>query len=84
MRITVKDISWTDKLKPSEEIRYDHVIGGTPLGDFEITWKSWKEYPSYTIEHKAFGYIGDENSLESAKEAAESSFESLVIACIKA
>lgn len=78
----VKSIEWSEESQANEEIRYNHVIGKTPLGNFEIIWKSWKEYPSYTIEHTVFGYVGDHASLEDAKADAQKRYESTVKACL--
>lgn len=47
---------------------YDHIILMTPIGDFIIEWKSWKENPSYDITFRDTEWISSEYSLEDAKE----------------
>jgi len=39
----------------------------SPIGDFIIEWKSWKEQPSYDITFKEHEWIGCEYSLDKAK-----------------
>lgn len=52
---------------------YDHCYGKTALGTFKIEWKSWKDYPRYSLiftpPAEEFIYCGD--TLESARDAAE-------------
>jgi hypothetical protein len=43
-------MNWTKESGPNEEISYNHIKLSTPLGEFVIDWKGWKEYPSYSIE----------------------------------
>jgi len=65
-------MNWTEPKPPTEgESNYDHVRLQTPLGEIIITWKSWKESPSYDIEIGFGEWIGCEYSLEDAKEKAE-------------
>lgn len=59
-------MEWLGPFKPSNYSPYDHVICDTPIGSITIEWKSWKENDSYTIYIKG-EYIGDEYSLEEAK-----------------
>jgi len=81
--VVIKKIDWSEKLEANEQIRYSHVIGKTALGDFEITWKSWKKSPSFTIEGEFFGYIADEVSLDAAKGVAETFYETIVMRCLE-
>lgn len=46
MRIV--QIEWEEECEPNSYIRYNHVIGKSPLGNFIITWKKWKESPCFT------------------------------------
>jgi len=54
-------------------ISYDHSILNTPFGRFLITWKSWKEYPSFDVDEWPFADIPTihEASLEAAQEGCE-------------
>jgi len=64
------EMNWTEESKPKEGIsHYTHVIAETPLGRCIIEWKGWKESDSYSIT-LGNDYIGDEFTLESAKERA--------------
>ena len=48
-------MNWTEKKPPTAGIsRYDHTTCESPLGQFMIEWKSWKDEPSYDIK------LGDE------------------------
>lgn len=78
----VKQIEWSEERPSNAQIPYNHVIGKTPLGNFEITWKSWKESPSFNVEHTVFGYISDHISLDDAKKDAQDYFEKTVLDCL--
>lgn len=41
----IRQIQWGEHRRPDEDCPYDHVIGKTPIGDYRITWKGWKEDP---------------------------------------
>lgn len=61
-------MNWTEPCKPKEGVSYyDHIIAETPLGICIIEWKGWKENDSYSIK-LGIDYIGDEFTLEDAKE----------------
>jgi hypothetical protein len=61
-------MNWTEPKPPTEGIsHYNHTILTTPLGDFIIEWKGWKDNPSYDIM-LVDDWIGCEYSLEEAKE----------------
>lgn len=38
---------FSEIFEPNENCRYDHVICDTPIGKFQIEWKSWSEYDNY-------------------------------------
>ena len=83
----IKKIEWSDVKCPNEENPYHHVIGKTPLGDFLITWKGWKESISYDIEHEFYSAhvcgFSSFFSLEEAKEQAKNAYEIKVSECIE-
>lgn len=65
-------LQWTDNMPPSETCRYDHCIAKTPFGRFLITWKSWKEYDSPTVDETPWGgWFGAFNSVDDAKAACQ-------------
>ena len=43
-------MKWSEPHKPNDNISYDYVTMDSPLGEFIISWKSWKETPSYDLE----------------------------------
>lgn len=79
----VKKIEWSEERSSNEQIGYDHVIGTTPLGNFQITWKGWKDSPSYTVEHMVFGYVADHISLDDAKKDAQERYDKTVMNCLE-
>lgn len=63
-------MKWTKETEPTNEIPYSHVKLETPIGEFIITWKGWKENPSYDVECEN-EWIGSNFDLDSAKSLAE-------------
>lgn len=43
-------LKWSEPSPPTSGCRYDHVTAETPFGRFLLTWKSWKEAPSYGFD----------------------------------
>lgn len=81
--IKVKPLSWSEPQAPNSEISYDHVFAETPFGRILITWKGWKENPSFDVDEspwpdnfKAFF------SLEEAKMVIEKEFCNRLLACL--
>jgi hypothetical protein len=65
-------LQWTESMPPNNECRYDHCIAETPFGRFLITWKSWKDYDSPTVDETPWGYWGGGfNSVDEAKAACQ-------------
>ena len=68
-------------------ISYDHSILETPFGRFLITWKSWKDCPSFDVDESP---LKDnpaiyEFSLEAAQEECERVYgEAISIALLEA
>lgn len=76
-------IAWGEITEPNEEHRYHHVKGESPIGEFLITWKGWKESPSYDVDETPFGYPTIyEITLEAAKEEAQKFFERKIHSCL--
>lgn len=65
----IKPLSWSDPKKPCEECRYDHVRSETSIGNYQIEWKGWKDYPGYTL-YFGGNYIDAFDGLIEAKIAA--------------
>lgn len=61
---------WSKDSKPNDVSHYDHTICKTPLGDFIIEWKSWKESPSYDVMLND-EWIGNTYKIDDAKEMAK-------------
>lgn len=86
MTTMVKPLEWCEPREGTEAIRYDHVIAETAIGRILITWKSWKDYPSYDIEEIPWGdgagFYGY-SSLEEAKEVAFEELQKMVFSLIE-
>ena len=63
-------MKWSEVNKGNDNIHYDHVTLDTPLGEFVITWKSWKENPSYDLELED-KWIGVDYDLDQSKSRAK-------------
>lgn len=61
--------AWTDATPPNGECPYDHCACETPLGTALIAWKSWKDYPSYTLTVDD-EWIDTFHTIDEAKNAA--------------
>ncbi|GMQ92264.1 MAG: hypothetical protein BMS9Abin11_1586 [Gammaproteobacteria bacterium] len=80
----VKNIDWSKEFPPNSECNYNHVKGKTPLGDFLISWKGWKDSPIYDVEHIVYGgYRYNLGSLDDAKEEAQKRYTETVLSCIE-
>lgn len=65
-------MKWSKESNPKEGVsHYNHTILETPIGEFIIEWKGWKEDPSYTIMLEG-GYVTDVWDLLEAKKTVES------------
>jgi hypothetical protein len=65
-------LQWTDNTPPCEECRYDHCTAETPFGRFLISWKSWKQFGSPTVDETPWGdWYGAFNSVDAAKAACQ-------------
>lgn len=73
-------LTWTDPSEPNEACPYDHTKAETPFGAYLIEWKSWKDYPGYSVELRD-EFIATGDSLEEAKELAQADFDRRLTAC---
>ena len=81
-RVKVKLLEWSEIRPPNEEVRYDHVVSASALGQWSIEWKSWKDYDDRTIFLDGdFVANGGEN-LEAAKAAAQADYERRIISAL--
>lgn len=78
----IKALEWSEPAPPTKDVcHYDHCHADTPFGRYQIEWKSWKDYPGYTVE-APWEWIGTEDTLEAAKLSAQADFERRVSAAI--
>lgn len=80
-----KQIEWGEVSPPNEQVRYDHVIGMTPLGRVLITWKGWKKLSAPTIDEMpgCDGFFGaGYDTVQEAMVAAQAAFDELIGRCI--
>ena len=63
-------LSWSNEQQPNTEIRYNHVISVTPIGNFTIEWQEWKENDRMCV------YLNDQYlyTFETLVEAKEGAF----------
>ena len=47
-------LTWTTFECGENSIPYNHSIAETPFGRFLITWKAWKDMPSYDLDESPF------------------------------
>lgn len=63
-------LSWSEEYEPNEIIRYNHILADSPIGEFSLEWKGWKENDDVAIYLDGY-YLNSENTLEEAKEAVD-------------
>ena len=79
----IKQIQWSEVRQPDDDCCYTHVIGETPFGRFLITWKGWKESPSFDVEESPWDvWVGSGYDLENAKKLAQDYFEKTIMEAI--
>lgn len=61
-------LTWSAAEEPNSDSSYNHCFCETPLGRAFIEWKSWKDYPGYTLQI-CDQWIGCFDSLDEAKTA---------------
>ena len=77
-------LEWSGHKKPNYDCRYEHITAETPFGRFLITWKSWKEYHSPTIDETPWGmWYEPAPSVDKAKEIAEREYCRRIQECLK-
>jgi hypothetical protein len=82
--VPVAHIKWSNHKQSNDEIRYDHVIGKTPFGNFQITWKSWKESDCPTVDETPWGdFFGAYVSVDEAKSACEAEYKKRIEQCFQ-
>lgn len=81
--VNLKPLVWTDPAPPNAKgIRYDHVTAESPLGQYSIEWKSWKERDTYDMYLTGW-HIESCLGLDEAKQAANDHMASMVLACLE-
>ena len=76
------DIEWDDISEPSSICSYYTLDGKHPIGEILISWKECKVCHPYNVDIQGVGEIGDYNSLEEAKKAAQDKFHEIIMSCI--
>ncbi len=61
---------WSSEHEANESIRYNHVLADSPLGQFSIEWKGWKDHDAYGV-YLDGDYLDSDNDLDEAKLIAE-------------
>lgn len=80
----VKKIEWSEHFPPNsgKTSFYDHIIGETPFGSFQLEWKSWKTYDSCSILLNG-DYLDTKFDVDEAKAFCDKWFSEKVINCIE-
>ena len=69
-------LQWTENMPPSEVCRYDHCTAETPFGRFLISWKSWKQFDSPTVDETPWGdWYEAFDSVDAAKAACQNEMD---------
>lgn len=63
-------LNWSEEHEANESIRYNHILADSPIGQFSIEWKGWKEHDAMCV-YLDGDYIDSVNTLEDAKLIAE-------------
>jgi hypothetical protein len=77
MRGRTMSLEWSEPRGPCAEYRYDHIVAKTPLGDIELSWKSWKNYDA-PCGLMPWGEFVDGHDLDTAKKNAQASWDHMV------
>lgn len=73
----LKSLQWSEATPPNSECPYDHSTAATSLGLFRIEWKSWKDYPSFTL-HFREDFVDSYVTQTAAKEGAAAHLKKIV------
>lgn len=80
----VKPLEWSDVRQPDEEIRYHHIIAESPIGQWTIQWKGWKDYDDRTVFLDGDFVLNGGDLLEAAKAAAQADFKRRILSALEA
>lgn len=71
-------MKWTEPTNPKADVsNYDHCTTKTPIGEFIIEWKSWKDFPDYDVSLNG-KWLFMETSLDLAKNRVKEYMEKVV------
>lgn len=62
-------INWSEERQSNDEVRYNHIVFRSPIEEFTIEWKGWKENPHYVCRGLDGVIDVSAMSLEAAKES---------------
>jgi hypothetical protein len=82
--VKVKPLEWSDVRQPDEEIRYHHIIAESPIGQWTIQWKGWKDYDDRTVFLGGDFVLNGGDILEAAKSAAQADYERRILSALEA
>lgn len=61
------NIEWSEEFEANTTTRYNHIIANTPVGEFSIQWKGWKEWDSKCV-YLNDKYLHSFSEIDEAKE----------------
>lgn len=81
--IKVKPIQW-GPVTPGEYSTLSYIEGVTPVGKFQIDWKSWKTDPCYSMscEFKPV-YFDYRYDINEAKQECQRIYEETILKCLE-
>ena len=85
MNVKVKKLVWSGVREPDKECMYHHIIGEAPCGGrYLVTWKGWKDYPSYVIDETPWGeWLDGGPTIEASVEIAQADFDRHIIVSVE-
>lgn len=79
----IKEIIWSEETPPTKDVcYYDHCKASTPLGEFSIEWKSWKDYDSKVVYLNG-EYLHSAFDLKDAKDYVDDYYQNLIMSCLE-
>jgi hypothetical protein len=81
--LVVSPLEWSKDAGPNSGCHYTHTQAETPFGRMLITWKGWKDYPSFALDESPFGPRSlSSSTADAAREEAEAIYREAVLAAL--
>ena len=80
--VRVRRLEWSGNFPPNFECSYDHCCSNGGAWQYQIEWKSWKDFDTFCVQRN-IEFLEGRNTLEAAKAAAQADYESRIIAALE-